>query len=421
MGMMGEVPSSERLQIGFFGKRNAGKSSLVNTITGQQLAVVSDTPGTTTDPVKKAMEIAPLGPVVIIDTPGWDDEGDLGSLRVEKTREILRRVDLAVLVVDGTSGLQGSDKELIGLFQKRGIPYLVVYSKADLMMNHSGQSCRKSTGDLSGQVQSYGESHFASLAVSARRGDGIRELKDLLGRLGKGKVASAGLLDDLIQPGDLFVLVIPQDASAPKGRLILPEQMTIHEILDHGGEALCCQPDRLGETLNFLGRSGKEIRMVITDSQAFRKVADLVPEAVPLASFSILMARYKGVLDEAVRGVKAIDRLQDGDRILMAEGCTHHRQCADIGTVKIPAWLRTYTGRRIEIETSSGFSFPQDLTPYHMVIHCGGCMLNEREVQDRMRQAKNQEVPFANYGMVIAYMNGILERSLKAIGRTLEE
>ncbi|MGO5292240.1 [FeFe] hydrogenase H-cluster maturation GTPase HydF [Porcincola sp. LCP21S3_C12] len=433
MGMMSEVPSSERVQIGFFGIRNAGKSSVVNAVTGQNLSVISDTPGTTTDPVRKAMEISPIGPVVVIDTPGFDDEGELGTLRVAKTKETLRRVDVAVLVVDSTLGMRPKDRELLDIFEKLRIPYIVALNKTDLMLQvpeaqagMAGAVCqsRASSGTAEDLKQSGSEAGqrtvpHAELAVSAKTGWHIRELKDLIGRLGKAKISSLGLLDGLIEPGDLFVLVIPQDASAPKGRLILPEQMVIHEILDHASMALCCQPPQLRQTLAFLAQSGKKIRMVITDSQAFSEVSKAVPEEIPLASFSILMARYKGVLEEAARGVKAVDMLQDGDKVLMSEGCTHHRQCQDIGTVKIPAWLRAYTKKSISIETSSGFGFPEDLSPYRMVIHCGGCMLNEREVQSRMRQAREQGVPFTNYGITIAYMNGILQRSAKAIGLAL--
>ena len=433
MGIMSEVPSSERVQIGFFGIRNAGKSSVVNAVTEQNLSVISDTPGTTTDPVRKAMEISPIGPVVVIDTPGFDDEGELGAMRVAKTKETLRRVDVAVLVVDGTRGMRPKDRELLDIFEKLRIPYVVALNKTDLMQQvpevqagMAGAVCqsRASSGTAEDLKQSGSEAGqrtvpHAELAVSAKTGWHIRELKDLIGRLGKAKISSLGLLDGLIEPGDLFVLVIPQDASAPKGRLILPEQMMIHEILDHASMALCCQPPQLRQTLAFLAQSGKKIRMVITDSQAFSEVSKAVPEEIPLASFSILMARYKGVLEEAARGVKAVDMLQDGDKVLMSEGCTHHRQCQDIGTVKIPAWLRTYTKKNISIETSSGFGFPEDLSPYRMVIHCGGCMLNEREVQSRMRQAREQGVPFTNYGITIAYMNGILQRSAKAIGLAL--
>jgi [FeFe] hydrogenase H-cluster maturation GTPase HydF len=433
MGIMSEVPSSERVQIGFFGIRNAGKSSVVNAVTEQNLSVISDTPGTTTDPVRKAMEISPIGPVVVIDTPGFDDEGELGAMRVAKTKETLRRVDVAVLVVDGTRGMRPKDRELLDIFEKLRIPYVVALNKTDLMQQvpevqagMAGAVCqsRASSGTAEDLKQSGSEAGqrtvpHAELAVSAKTGWHIRELKDLIGRLGKAKISSLGLLDGLIEPGDLFVLVIPQDASAPKGRLILPEQMMIHEILDHASMALCCQPPQLRQTLAFLAQSGKKIRMVITDSQAFSEVSKAVPEEIPLASFSILMARYKGVLEEAARGVKAVDMLQDGDKVLMSEGCTHHRQCQDIGTVKIPAWLRAYTKKNISIETSSGFGFPEDLSPYRMVIHCGGCMLNEKEVQSRMRQAKEQGVPFTNYGITIAYMNGILQRSAKAIGLSL--
>ena len=354
-------------------------------------------------------------------------------MRVAKTKETLRRVDVAVLVVDSTLGMRPKDRELLDIFEKLRIPYIVALNKTDLMLQvpeaqaeMTGTVCqsRASSGTAEDLKQSGSEAGqrtvpHAEIAVSAKTAWHIRELKDLIGKLGKAKISSRGLLDGLIEPGDLFVLVIPQDASAPKGRLILPEQMMIHEILDHASMALCCQPPQLRQTLAFLAQSGKKIRMVITDSQAFAEVSEVVPEEIPLASFSILMARYKGVLEEAARGVRAVDTLQDGDKVLMSEGCTHHRQCQDIGTVKIPAWLRTYTKKNISIETSSGFGFPEDLSPYRMVIHCGGCMLNEKEVQSRMRQAKEQGVPFTNYGITIAYMNGILQRSAKAIGLSL--
>ena len=421
MGMMDEAPSSERVHIGFFGIRNAGKSSVVNAVTEQELSVVSGTPGTTTDPVKKAMEIPPIGPVVVIDTPGIDDVGELGEKRVKKTKEILNRVDIAVLVVDGEAGLRPNDEALIHIFREKKLPYVVAYNKADL----SEDAVAVKNPEINGQdenaavIAKYNaHAEYGEIRVSAKTGYHIYELKSLIGRLGKATMESKGLLDGLADEHDLFVLVIPQDTSAPKGRLILPEQMMIHEILDHHAEPICCQPEDLEHTLSFLLKSGKPIRMVITDSQAFEHVSKVVPEDIPLASFSILMARYKGILDTAARGVYAAESLQDGDRVLISEGCTHHRQCDDIGTVKIPNWLKKYTQKSFEIETTSGFSFPEDLSPYHMVIHCGGCMLNEREVRFRRRQAEDQGIPFTNYGILIAYMNGILQRSLTAIGRT---
>ena len=394
---MQNTPASERTFISFFGAVNAGKSSVVNRVTGQTLSIVSDTPGTTTDPVIKSMELLPIGPVAICDTAGLDDNTALGEARAEKTYEILRKTDIAVLVVDSTAGLSASDAALIETFREKKLPYLVCYNKSDLA-----------------PVTPKGDNE---LAVCALTGEGIETLKNRLAAFAVKNERT--IVADLFAAGDIVLLVTPIDEAAPKGRLILPEQMMIHEILDHASMALCCQPPQLRQTLAFLAQSGKKIRMVITDSQAFSEVSKAVPEEIPLASFSILMARYKGVLEEAARGVKAVDMLQDGDKVLMSEGCTHHRQCQDIGTVKIPAWLRAYTKKSISIETSSGFGFPEDLSPYRMVIHCGGCMLNEREVQSRMRQAREQGVPFTNYGITIAYMNGILQRSAKAIGLAL--
>ena len=386
---LNETPSGERTHIGFFGARNAGKSSLVNAVTGQELAVVSDVKGTTTDPVRKAMELLPLGPVVIIDTPGFDDEGALGLERVKKTREILRTCDIAVLVVDAGTGMKETDRELESLIRERNIPFLVVWNKTDL---------------AAAQPAPEGAAEASSLT-----GTGITELKERLARLVPEK-EERKLIGDLVSPGDLCVLVCPIDESAPKGRLILPQQQVIRDLLDHGALPLVCRDTEL-ETV--LKKPGISPAMVITDSQAFKTVNAIVPDSIPLTSFSILMARYKGFLDTAVEGISAAKGLRDGDKVLLAEGCTHHRQCNDIGTVKIPRWLRQYTGRDLTVETCSGREFPEDLSPYRLVIHCGGCMLTENAVQARMAQAVSQGIPFTNYGIAIAFMTSTLERSLR--------
>ena len=383
---MNQTPSGERTHIGFFGRRNAGKSSLVNAVTGQELAVVSDVKGTTTDPVTKAMELLPLGPVLIIDTPGFDDEGALGEKRVRKTKQILNKTDIAVLVVDAAEGMKECDRELLAIFEEKKIPYLVVYNKCDLQVADG-------------------------LCVSALTGAGIHELKEKIAAL---KPADNGrrIIADKLKVGDFVVLVVPIDTAAPKGRLILPQQQTIRDILDAGAIAIMAKESELAETLDNLG---KKPALVITDSQVFKSVAQIVPSDVPLTSFSILMARYKGLLDEAAKGVHAIANLKDGDKILISEGCTHHRQCEDIGTVKIPRWIKAFTGKDITFETSSGGGFPEDLTRYALVVHCGGCMLGEREVMYRVKCAADQGVPITNYGTLIAHMNGILERSLEIL------
>ena len=386
---LNETPSGERTHIGFFGARNAGKSSLVNAVTGQELAVVSDVKGTTTDPVRKAMELLPLGPVVIIDTPGFDDEGALGLERVKKTREILRTCDIAVLVVDASTGMTPTDRELLDLIRERDIPFLTVWNKTDLA---AAQPVPEGTA-----------------AASSLTEDGISELKERLARL-KPEREERPLAGDLVSPGELCVLVCPIDESAPKGRLILPQQQVIRDLMDHGAIPVVCRDTELEALLK---KPGLDPALVITDSQAFRTVSAIVPDALPLTSFSILMARYKGFLDTAVKGISAAGTLQDGDRILLAEGCTHHRQCNDIGTVKIPRWLRQYTGKELQIDTCSGREFPEDLTPYRLVIHCGGCMLTENAVLARMNQAIRQGIPFTNYGIAIAFMTGALERSLR--------
>lgn len=395
---MNNTPASERTHIGFFGRRNAGKSSIVNAVTGQELAVVSDVKGTTTDPVYKTMELLPLGPVMIIDTPGFDDEGMLGELRVKKTKQVLNKTDIAVLVVDATEGLKDCDKELIALFQAKEINYLIVYNKSDLL----------------DEIPAVGEQE---IYASALKKEYIFEVKERIATL-KEQSSEKSIIADKLNRGDFVVLVVPIDSAAPKGRLILPQQQTIRDILDAGAMAIVTKESELTQTLEGLG---KKPAMVITDSQVFKTVAPMVPADIPLTSFSILMARYKGLLDVAAPGAAAIEHLKDGDTILIAEGCTHHRQCDDIGTVKIPNWLRKYTGKDIKIETCSGTEFPEDLTKYAMVIHCGGCMLNEREVRYRTKCAVDQGVPITNYGTFIAYVNGILKRSLEVFPEILEK
>ena len=394
---MNDTPSSERLHIGFFGRRNAGKSSLVNAVTGQETALVSAVKGTTTDPVSKSMELLPLGPVVIIDTPGFDDEGSLGKQRVRRTRQVLNRTDLAVLVADGVEGLTDSDRELIGLFQEKEIPFIIAMNKEDLLTKREEQELAEKEKDL--------PIHF----VSALQKTGIQELKEKIGQMSAKSTQTERLVGDLLRKGDLVLLVIPIDKAAPKGRLILPQQQTIRDILDAGCSAVCVRESELAD---LLGRSGLNPAMVITDSQVFGKVSKIVPEDIPLTSFSILMARYKGFLQTAVPGAAAVSRLKDGDRVLVSEGCTHHRQCGDIGTVKIPAWLKKCTGAKLKLEFTSGKGFPDDLSPYKMIIHCGGCMLNGREMQYRMKCAMDQGIPFTNYGTFIAYIHGILRRSI---------
>ena len=398
------TPSSERVHIGFFGKRNAGKSSVVNAVTGQELAVVSDVKGTTTDPVSKAMELLPIGPVVIIDTPGIDDEGALGELRVRKTKQVLNKTDVAILVIDSTTGRGQAEDELVELFKAKEIPYLIVYNKIDLLP--PGTELQAEPG---------------ACAVSAMENRGIHELKEVIGKLASAEGPENWIVRDLLQPNDLVVLVVPIDSAAPKGRLILPQQQTIRDILEAGAVSVVTRDSELEETLK---RLGTKPAMVITDSQVFGRVAPVTPKDIPLTSFSILMARYKGQLEGAVLGAAAIDSLQDGDTVLISEGCTHHRQCDDIGSVKIPNWLRKRTGKNLNIELSSGVAFPDDLSPYKLVIHCGGCMLNEREMRYRQKCAADQNVPFTNYGIAIAHMQGILKRSVEifpAVAAALEE
>lgn len=405
---LNDTPSGERVHIGFFGKRNAGKSSVVNAVTNQEISVVSDVKGTTTDPVTKAMELLPLGPVVIIDTPGFDDEGSLGEKRVMRARRVLNRTDLAVLVIDALTGAGEADRELIALFKEKEIPFLTVFNKSDLIAADPNEK-KPDDGEL-GEV----------LYVSALTRDGINELKERIAALGRREGGKTPLIEDLVGPSQIILLVIPIDKAAPKGRLILPQQMMIRGILDADGIPVCVKQDRLGETIERLSgcsEDGKSSRpaLVITDSQVFGEVAKIVPEEIPLTSFSILMARYKGFLDSAVAGAARIDSLEDNDLILISEGCTHHRQCGDIGTQKIPAWIRERTGKQIAFETSSGLGFPEDLSKYALIIHCGGCMLNDREMRFRMKCAADQGVPITNYGTAIAHMKGILGRSLHIV------
>ena len=382
------TPSANRVHIGFFGCRNAGKSSVVNAVTGQELCIVSDTKGTTTDPVQKAMELLPLGPVVIIDTPGYDDEGELGLLRVRRTKQVLNKTDVAVLVVDASVGLRSFDEELLAMFAAKQIPHCLVYNKCDLSAPPAVPG---------------------ALHVSAATGEGIHELKETIARLSVKEGEEPKLVGDLIAPSDFVVLVTPIDESAPKGRLILPQQQVIRDILDHHAMSVVVQDTELADTIE---RLGVKPRMVITDSQVFAKAAAATPADIPLTSFSILLARYKGLLETAVRGAAAIQSLRDGDKILISEGCTHHRQCEDIGTVKLPRLLKKVTGKEITFDTSSGSDFPEDLSGYKLVIHCGGCMLPGREVLYRMKCAADQGVPMTNYGIALAHLQGILKRSI---------
>ncbi len=393
---MNGTPSANRLHIGFFGRRNAGKSSVVNAVTNQDMSVVSDVLGTTTDPVTKAMELHPIGPVLIIDTPGFDDGGEIGELRVRKTKQVLNKTDVAILVVDSTEGMSDSDNELIGIFKDKCIKYLVVYNKCDLL----------SVKDM----WRLAEEENAVL-VSAKDKKNINQLKEKIA-LTAGNRDEKPLVSDLVDSGDVVILVVPIDSAAPKGRLILPQQQVIRDLLDAGAVPMVVKENGLADAMNKLN---VKPRMIITDSQVFNVVKNIVPTTISLTSFSILMARYKGFLGTAVEGVKSIDTLRSGDKVLICEGCTHHRQCEDIGTVKIPAWLQEYTGKHLHFSYTSGGEFPDTLTEYKLIIHCGGCMLNEKEVLYRMKCAEDVGVPFTNYGTVIAFMQGILERAVKPV------
>ena len=405
---MNQTPASERVHIGFFGRRNAGKSSIINAVTGQDLAIVSDVMGTTTDPVYKTMELLPLGPVMVIDTPGIDDEGKLGALRVKKSYQVLNKTDIGVLVIDSTVGKGPREEALIRRFREKGIPFVVVYNKCDLLPE----------GPLSAAGNSPAEH---SIYVSAARNIHIQELKELIASLKPEDTHRYPLIGDLMSPGDLIVLVVPIDKAAPKGRLILPQQQTIRDILDHGGLSLVVRDTELKDALTNLRSGGITPRLVVTDSQVFARVSQDTPTHIPLTSFSILFARYKGDLGTAVQGAAALDQVQDGDKILIAEGCTHHRQCDDIGTHKIPGWIRQYTGKNPEFVFTSGTEFPDDVSGYRLVVHCGGCMLNEREMKYRTACCRDQGVPITNYGILIAQVTGILRRSLEPFPDILKQ
>ncbi len=393
---MNHTPTSERLHIGIFGKRNAGKSSIINAITEQDLAIVSDVKGTTTDPVMKAMELLPLGPVVFIDTPGLDDEGELGELRVKKAYQMLNKIDVALVVIDGMNGMTAEDESILAKIQEKGIPYIVVFNKKDLIIDNA--------------IKSNAENGINCIWVSATTGENIEELKRMIANAVPKAEVSKPIVGDLIKPLDFVVLVVPIDGSAPKGRLILPQQQTIRDILEAGAVPVVVKDTKLSEMLDKLQVKPS---LVITDSQVFGKVAQIAPKDIPLTSFSILMARYKGDLKTVMRGAYALDDLQDGDIVLISEGCTHHRQCEDIGTVKLPKWIREYTGKDVKFEFTSGTEFPDDLSNYKMVIHCGGCMLNEHEMKYRLKCAEDITVPMTNYGTAIAHMKGILGRSIE--------
>ena len=396
---LNQTPSANRTHIGIFGKRNAGKSSLINAITGQNYAIVSDVLGTTTDPVLKSMELLPLGPVVIIDTPGLDDEGTLGALRIQKAYQILNKTDIAVLVIDASSGVTKEDSEILKRIHEKEIPCVIVVNKSDICPNCNLEDLPLPDSD-------------SAILVSSKTGEHIHELKELLAQQASQDTIQKSIVADLLNPLDFVVLVVPIDSAAPKGRLSLPQQQTIRDILEAKASAIVVQETELAETLNSLGKKPK---MVITDSQVFKKVSAVTPDDILLTSFSILFARYKGNLKTLVDGASALDSLKDGDRILISEGCTHHRQCDDIGTVKLPNWIRNYTKKEIEFKFTSGTEFPLDLSSYKMIVHCGGCMLNEREMKYRLKCAEDAKIPITNYGTCIAYINGILERSLQPV------
>ncbi|HJA44340.1 MAG TPA: [FeFe] hydrogenase H-cluster maturation GTPase HydF [Candidatus Dorea stercoravium] len=422
---LNNTPSAERTHIGIFGRRNAGKSSLINALTSQSLAIVSDIKGTTTDPVTKAMELLPLGPVVLIDTPGLDDTGELGELRVRKAYQMLNKTDIAVLVVDGPDGLTEEDRQILSRIQEKHIPCLIAVNKADLLPE-TAEASATLKNNIARQAEAPSGTAVPALPVSAKTGQGIQELKERIAALAPREDESRRIVGDLLSPMDLVCLVIPIDKAAPKGRLILPQQQTIRDILDTGALALAVRDTELRETLE--GRDGKpglKPALVITDSQAFAYVSSVVPPEIPLTSFSILFARYKGNLKALAEGARALDTLKQGDHILICEGCTHHRQCGDIGTVKLPALIRRHTGlagpEDLRFSFTSGTEFPSDLSPFQAVVHCGGCMLNEREMKFRMACARDAGVPMTNYGIAIAHMNGILERSLKPLADSLRQ
>ncbi len=405
---MNQTPASERVHISFFGRRNAGKSSIINAVTGQELAIVSDVRGTTTDPVYKTMELLPLGPVMVIDTPGIDDEGELGALRVKKSYQVLNKTDIAVLVVDSTIGRGAPEEALIKRFRDKRIPYVVVYNKCDLISTDRKEGAGAVSCDISSQ-----EADSHTICVSAAKKTNIYELKEMIASLKPEDTHKYPLIGDLMSPLDLIILVVPIDKAAPKGRLILPQQQTIRDILEHGGLSMVVRDTELKDALTNLLSKGIRPHLVVTDSQAFKRVSRDTPADIPLTSFSILFARYKGDLKTAVEGAAALRDIQDGDRILIAEGCTHHRQCDDIGTFKIPNWIRQYTGKQPEFVFTSGTEFPDDVSAFKLVVHCGGCMLNEREMKYRIACCQDQHVPITNYGILIAQVTGILKRSLE--------
>ena len=440
---LNQVPAANRLHIAFFGKRNVGKSSLVNAVTGQSLSIVSDIKGTTTDPVQKAMELLPLGPVVIIDTPGIDDDGTVGTLRVKKTFEVLRKTDAAVLVIDAAAGPAEEDRNLIKLFREKKVPFLIARNKSDLYTveyaetdaaeTDVNQQTKKITGSActdktavnpvaagavpmhTAQTSSVRTESEETISVSALTGEGIQALKEAIARIASSEEPEKYILRDKLQPADVVILVTPIDGSAPRGRLILPQVQTIRDILD--GHAICMvtQTEQLTQALSALAEAPK---LVVTDSQDFKRVKNMIPQETSLTSFSILMARFKGILDAAARGAHYLKALKDGDKILISEGCTHHRQCEDIGTVKLPGWIQQYTGKTLNFHFTSGGQFPEnpkELQGYALIVHCGGCMLNRREMQSRMERAQASGVPFTNYGTLIAHINGILDRSLEII------
>lgn len=396
---LNETPKGERTHIGIFGRTNSGKSSIINAITGQGISIVSEISGTTTDPVEKSMELLPLGPVVLIDTAGLDDESELGQKRMERTRRVLDRTDLALIVLDAVEGRTEEDERVIGLVREKNIPHILVYNKVDLAPEET-------------RVRLKSEAEENTISVSSNTLENIHELKELMARLMQSGKKEKRLLGDLISPKDLIILVIPVDSAAPKGRLILPQQQVIRDILDSRAQALMVQVGELKEALESLNRKPA---LVITDSQAFNEVKKIVPEDVPLTSFSILLARYKGNLKEAVRGAGILDDLKEGSRILISEGCTHHKQCDDIGTVKLPKWIRAFTGKDFIFTHSNGMEFSGNKSSHDLVIHCGGCMLNEKEMQSRISKTMEKGTPITNYGILIAYMNGILERSIRPL------
>ena len=417
MSSLNATPAGERVHIGLFGRRNAGKSSLINALTGQKLAVVADVPGTTTDPVLKAMELLPLGPVLMMDTAGIDDTGELGRLRVQKSLQVLNKTDIAILVIDSATGITEEDRKMLQRIQDKELSCVVVFTKADVV-NQSAANISEEKHNWQKEVppnetpalrQNAFPSSIPRISVSSTTGKNIRELKELLAHLVPQKKAPYPICSDLIQPQDTVLLVTPIDSAAPKGRLILPQQQTIRDIIDRGAAAVITQENNVRNALDNMKRPPA---MVITDSQSFGKVNQAVPEEINLTSFSILMARHKGNLEQAVLGVAALKHLQDGDQVLISEGCTHHRQCGDIGTEKLPKWIQDFTGKQFRFSWTSGTEFPTDLSLYKLIIHCGGCMLNEREMQYRYRCAADQNIPMTNYGLCIAYTHGILKRSL---------